>query len=116
ISAAAHGVHVLCEKPLAPSLADADAMVAACDRAGVRLAVDHLRRITPAARVARDMVAEGAVGDVIGIEIHEKGGRPVGNTLMEMSTHDFDLARFAVSRWPSAGAPADAVEWVFARL
>jgi UDP-N-acetyl-2-amino-2-deoxyglucuronate dehydrogenase len=116
ISAAARGVHVLCEKPLAPTLAEADAMVAACEQAGVRLAVDHLRRIAPAAQTARDMIAEGAIGDVIGIDVHEKGGRPVGNTLMEMSTHDFDLARFTLSRWPSAAAPADRIEWVFARL
>jgi predicted dehydrogenase len=91
-------------------------MVTACENAGVRLAVDHLRRITPAAQMARDLIADGAIGDVIGIDVHEKGGRPVGNTLMEMSTHDFDLARFTVSRWPTAEAPADRIDWVFARL
>jgi len=116
-AAAARGVHVLCEKPLALELAEADALVAACERAGVRLAINHLRRVSRVAQTARDMVADGAIGDVIGIEVHEKGGRPVGNTLMEMSCHDFDLARFVVSRWPSgSGRPADDVEWVYARL
>src|SRR5215207_793499 len=41
IAAAQRGIHVLCEKPLALNLVEADSMVAACQAARVRLAVNH---------------------------------------------------------------------------
>jgi predicted dehydrogenase len=47
ISAARSGKHVLVEKPMALSLCDADAMLAACDEAGVRLGVMLQRRVEP---------------------------------------------------------------------
>jgi predicted dehydrogenase len=47
VAAAEAGKHVLCEKPIAASLADADAMIEACSRSGVRLMVAHSRRFTP---------------------------------------------------------------------
>lgn len=107
LAAAAHGVHVLCEKPLALNLAEADRMVSACDEAQTLLAVNHLRRVDPAARIARDLIATGEVGDIVAVDIHDKGGRPVGNTLMEMATHYFDLTQFLLGDRP---------HWVFARL
>jgi predicted dehydrogenase len=54
LAAAQHGVHVLCEKPIAVSLADADRMIAATARAGVTFGVLFQRRFwTPAARIRR---------------------------------------------------------------
>src|SRR5262249_33100511 len=94
LAAAARGVHVLCEKPLALNLAGADAVAAGCARAGVRLATNHLRRTDPAARRGRELIAAGEIGQIVAVEIHDKGGRPVGNSLMEMATHYVDLARF----------------------
>ena len=61
-AAADAGVHVLCEKPLALDLESADRMVAHCAAAGVRLAVSHQFRFTPALRTARRLVAEGRIG------------------------------------------------------
>jgi predicted dehydrogenase len=40
-AAAAHGLHVLCQKPFAPTLEDAQAMIAVCDRAGVLLSINE---------------------------------------------------------------------------
>ena len=62
VAAAEAGKHVLCEKPIAASLADADAMIAACERAGVLLMVAHSRRFTP--RYRRLHGARGRVGEV----------------------------------------------------
>lgn len=117
IAAAEHGIHVLCEKPLALNLVEADAMLAACQANGVRLATNHLRRVTPASTIARDLIAAGDIGEILAVDIHDKGGRPVGNTLMEMATHYFDEARFLLSRYIlSDGRHADEVEWLFAHL
>jgi predicted dehydrogenase len=58
------GKHVLCEKPLATTVADAEAMIAACRRRGVVLVEAFMYRFHPrTVRVAR-LVADGAVGDV----------------------------------------------------
>jgi predicted dehydrogenase len=117
IAAAQRGIHVICEKPLALNLVEADAMVAACEAKAVVLATNHLRRVIPASIMARDLIAAGEIGDILAVDIHDKGGRPVGNTLMEMATHYFDEARFLLSRYVhSDGRRGDEVEWLFARL
>jgi phthalate 4,5-cis-dihydrodiol dehydrogenase len=62
--AAAAGKHVLCEKPLALSIDDAQAMVDACARAGVRLIVGHSHAFDAPVALARRIVDEGGVGRV----------------------------------------------------
>jgi predicted dehydrogenase len=67
IAALEAGKHVLCEKPLANSLAEAEAMAAAAERAaavGVRAMVGFTYRRVPAISLARQLVAEGRIGQV----------------------------------------------------
>jgi predicted dehydrogenase len=79
-AAAAAGKHVICEKPLATTLADADAAIAAADAAGIRLAMYHNYLYYHGPRVARELVAGGAIGGVVATEIRGLGLRPwVGN-------------------------------------
>jgi len=60
--AAAAGIHVLVEKPMAVSTLSAAAMTAACDAAGVVLAVGHIQRYLPAVAAAKQLLDAGAVG------------------------------------------------------
>ena len=60
--AAAAGKHVLCEKPLAPTAADAEAMVAACAIAGVTLLEAYMTPFHPRAKVVEALVASGRLG------------------------------------------------------
>ncbi|MDQ0798940.1 Gfo/Idh/MocA family oxidoreductase [Arthrobacter sp. SLBN-112] len=67
IAALEAGKHVLCEKPLANSVAEAEAMAAAAERAaarGLRAMVGFTYRRVPAATFLRKLIAEGAVGTV----------------------------------------------------
>jgi predicted dehydrogenase len=70
----ARGVHVLCEKPLAESTADAIAMVDQAARSGVWLCVNHVRRVFPALRRVKELLESGAIGDCIAID-HTEGVR-----------------------------------------
>jgi predicted dehydrogenase len=67
IAALAAGKHVLCEKPLANSVAEAEAMVEAAERAaasGVRAMVGFTYRRVPAVTLARQLVADGRLGEI----------------------------------------------------
>jgi predicted dehydrogenase len=73
IAALEAGKHVLCEKPLANSVAEAEAMVAAADRAaadGVRAMVGFTYRRVPAIALARKLVADGRLGEVRHVRAH----------------------------------------------
>jgi predicted dehydrogenase len=60
--AAAAGKHVLCEKPLAPTAADAEAMAAACAAAGVTLLEAYVTPHHPRTRAVAALVASGRLG------------------------------------------------------
>jgi predicted dehydrogenase len=67
IAALEAGKHVLCEKPLANTVAEAEAMAAAAERAaasGVRSMVGFTYRRVPAVTFLRDLIAEGVVGEI----------------------------------------------------
>ncbi len=90
VATARAGKHVFCEKPLALTLADARAMLDACRRAGVQLAVGHNRRFWPAMQALKQIVAEGRLGRLLHIEGHnsnENSNRVTGGwrTLPEES-------------------------------
>jgi predicted dehydrogenase len=106
-AAAGLGVRgILCEKPIALTLGEADEMVAACARAGARLAINHQTRMIPSTFAVERLLQEGTIGDLRAIRMLDKGWRPAGNSLMELLTHVFDLVRIY------AGDPS----WVAAHL
>jgi predicted dehydrogenase len=70
------GVHVLVEKPMALTVAEADAMVAAAQRAGRYLTVDHNRWFDPVVHAARALLASGRLGALIGVDVFQ--GAAVG--------------------------------------
>ncbi len=67
-AAAAAGKHVLCEKPMANTAAEAKAMIAACEAAGVKLMVAYRCQFEPYNRAAIDLVRSGSLGRVRFIE------------------------------------------------
>ena len=65
LAAAAAGVHVLCEKPVAVDLASAQRMTEACDAAGVQLGVLFQRRFWPAAQEMKQALTPGHLGEPV---------------------------------------------------
>ncbi|MEL7303159.1 MAG: Gfo/Idh/MocA family oxidoreductase, partial [Pseudomonadota bacterium] len=64
LAAMAHGKHVLCEKPLATTLAECEAMVAAAETAGVVNMTGFNYIKTPATQFARKLITDGAIGQL----------------------------------------------------
>ncbi len=84
------GVPVLVEKPMARSLAEADAMIAAALRAGVVLAVGHTERFNPAVETARPLLVDPRF-----IEVHRLGTFPERSldidVVFDLMIHDLDV-------------------------
>lgn len=105
----AAGKHVLCEKPLADTLANAEAMVAASGKAGTVAATAYSFRRNPAVEAIRDLLASGELGDPILIEAHylaDYACDPAGpmswrfrgdlgsGALADLGAHIIDLAEY----------------------
>lgn len=59
------GKHVLCEKPMATSLADAAAMIEAADRNGKKLMIGHNQCMMASHLKARDLLSQGVIGEIL---------------------------------------------------
>ena len=74
--AASAGKHVLCEKPLALTVADARSVVSACASNGVVLGTNHHIRSNTVMRTVRDLVQSGEIGEVISVRVHHAVSLP----------------------------------------
>ena len=109
IAAVERGVAVLVEKPLAGSVADAEAIVAAAHATGVPFAVGHVERFNPAVRELGRLLRDGWLSAVYAIASRRSGPFPerirdVGVTI-DLATHDVDILS-----WIAGERPA----WVYA--
>ena len=93
IAAAEYGCNVFCEKPMALSLAECDAMIEACDRNGVKLAINHIKRASGYNRLTGHLIESGDIGDVFAIQAYNKGARLAATEMTEMGTHIADWSR-----------------------
>ena len=102
--AADAGVDVLCEKPLAPTVEDAEAIVDACDEAGVHLGVALPLRFSQPLRNAHDALNVGQLGDLKFCSGTNRGQMPGGwfadpdrsggGAVMDHSVHILDAVRW----------------------
>jgi predicted dehydrogenase len=104
VAAAAAGKHVVCEKPLARTLAEADEMIAACAAAGVKLMYAEDICFAPKYVRAKELADEGALGRVYLVRQSEQHFGPHsdwfwnpdlagGGVLMDMACHGIEFAR-----------------------
>jgi predicted dehydrogenase len=86
---------VLCEKAMATSLAECDAMIEACEKSNAKLLVNHPRRFHPVFQMAKELIAEGAIGEIKMLECFGYG------KLMHNGSHAFDVLTdfFGPAQW-----------------
>lgn len=104
-TAAAHGLHVICQKPFAPTLDDAKAMVAVCEAANVTLMVHENFRFQSAIQSVKQVVQSGEIGEVFWGRVSFRSaydvfsGQPYlaeGERFIveDLGIHALDVARF----------------------
>lgn len=107
LAAAARGLHIFCEKPLAMTTAEAATMVAAVERAGVAAQIGLVLRFSAVYTVMRTLLRDAAVGRPLAVVfrddqcfpirgVHDSAWRAdrtltAGGTLIEHGVHDLDL-------------------------
>lgn len=105
LAAARAGKHVLVEKPMALNGAECDQMIAACRAAGVHLHVAYYRRFWPRSVRARQLLAEGAIGTVLGARLllcarsgangwRTNPAQSGGGHFVDVGSHRLDLLQF----------------------
>ncbi len=90
---------ILCEKPIASSLSDADRIIAAVDKAGIPFLVDHSRRWMFPWVQAAQLIEDGAIGDVLRVVANEGGPRAM---LFRNGTHMCDTINWFAQGNPTA--------------
>ncbi|MBE3040120.1 MAG: inositol 2-dehydrogenase [Chloroflexi bacterium] len=101
---AAAGKHIFCEKPLALELDKIDEALEAVEKAGVKLQVGFNRRFDKSFQQVRQIVASGEIGRPCILRITNRDPdfpamefmRVSGGMFLDMTIHDFDMARFQV--------------------
>lgn len=104
-AAAEAGVHVVCEKPLARTSAEAAEAVALCEAAGVRLFPAHVVRYSEPYVSAWRELQRGTLGRIAVAHLYRSGPRPTwsawfedsdrsGGLLMDLLIHDYDIAQW----------------------
>ena len=115
------GCHVLVEKPMAIQVAEADAMIAAAQRAQRLLAVNFQQRLRPEVRAAKRLIQQGELGDIQHVQMvnawtrtaiyyRQAGWRGTwngegGGLLLNQAPHDLDLLCHL------AGMPSRVTAW-----
>jgi len=114
LAAARGGKHVLCEKPLALSVADATLMVRACHEAGVILGTNHHLRNAASHRAMREAIAAGRIGKPLSARVFHAVYLPPqlqgwrierpeagGGVVLDITVHDADTLRFVLGENPA---------------
>jgi UDP-N-acetyl-2-amino-2-deoxyglucuronate dehydrogenase len=126
VDAAMAGKHVLCEKPLAMTVAEADEMMEACAASGVEFGMIMNHRYAPDNIRAKDALRRGAVGSqLIGSVVHSSGltgplgtspwrgkaERAAGGVLSTQAIHFLDLLLWFMGPVRSVKALTDTLHW-----
>ena len=104
VAAAQSGKHILCEKPMAMNVAQCDAMLAAVEKAGVKLQIGFMRRFDTGFVAAKQRVDSGEIGRVVLVKSLTYGPstpkpwmydiRKSNGPLSEVNSHDIDTVRW----------------------
>ncbi len=126
IEAAEHGKHVLCEKPMAMTVEEAEAMVTACEAHNVKLMVCYYQRFNRRHQQIRKLLQTEAIGQVTALRLsfcslgrddptswRQDPAIGGGGNLMDCGSHCVDLLRFLVGEPHAVSAFVDTLAFSY---
>ena len=127
IQAAEHGKHVLCEKPMAMNVEEAEQMVEACEANGVKLMVCYYQRFNRRHQKIKELLTAGEIGQVTAARVTFSGFAPDnpeswrqkpelsgGGNLMDCGSHCVDLLRYLVGEVTRVSALVSTIAFDYA--
>ncbi|TDD66084.1 Gfo/Idh/MocA family oxidoreductase [Actinomadura rubrisoli] len=106
------GKHVYCEWPLARTTHEAEELTKLVEDAGVRHAIGLQARFSPAVQYARDLVADGYVGQVSSVNVYSARGKGAGARIPSWAAYTLDQANAAGTLEVGAGHTLDAMAYI----
>ncbi len=112
IAAARAGKHVFCDKPMATTVADAERVVAECEKAGVTLGVNFHNRFMPCLIETRRIIERGEIGEPLVVQLEASAGENPASTsaswrvdpaiaglgaTMSIGVHVYDILRYLLA-------------------
>ncbi len=107
LAAAKAGKHILLEKPMGMTVADSEEIIAACERAGVKLGVGFMMRFHAYHSAMREVIAAGTIGEIVSMRAQftcwypeiegawrQKKALSGGGALVDMGIHCIDLLQY----------------------
>lgn len=98
MAALAHGAHVLVEKPITSTLAEADELIRAAAARGLTLTVGHIERFNPAVAELQQRLAAGDLGRIFQVQARRLSPFPLHvldvGVVMDLATHELDMMRY----------------------
>lgn len=109
VEAAKAGKHIFCEKPVDLTIAKVEAVIDAAREANVKLQIGFNRRFDHNFKKVRDLIKDGTLGEIQILKITSRDPEPPsaeyaaasGGMFMDMTIHDFDMARFMMGSEPT---------------
>ncbi len=94
------GIHVLLEKPITSTIAEAEALIALAEKAGVIVSVGHIERFNPVIVELRKRLSAEAIGRIYKVHMQRLSPYPGrihdAGVVVDLASHDIDLIRFLI--------------------
>jgi len=102
----ARGIHILIEKPIASTVAEAKEIVQKAKQKGIKFTVGHIERFNPAVLKLKEMVDKGKLGKITSIVTRRIGPMPSrikdANVVIDIGVHDIDMMNWFYNRLPDS--------------
>jgi UDP-N-acetylglucosamine 3-dehydrogenase len=98
------GIHLMLEKPIAPTVDEADALIKIAHENQVVFTVGHIERYNPVVRKLKELIEVERLGDITSIVSKRVGGFPAvepnTDVILDLAVHDIDIISFLLGRYP----------------
>jgi UDP-N-acetylglucosamine 3-dehydrogenase len=99
------GAHILIEKPIAATVAEAKDIVAKAKKKGIKFSVGHIERFNPAVIKLKEMIEADKLGEIVTISTFRLGPTPTqirdANVVIDIAVHDIDIMNWFFGRLPT---------------